>query len=59
VANDNNESLAMSIGKSFLYFDRISSTEEISERIMALSASDIMDAAALITMPRCSILTMK
>lgn len=59
VSSDNQEAMAMAIGKNFLYFNSIQSDEETAERINAVTARDIMDCASLITLPRCSVLTMQ
>lgn len=59
VASDNNEALALSVGKSLLYYDHIDSNETTAEHITSVTPQQLMDAAAMITPDRASILTFK
>lgn len=59
VASDNNEALALAVGKSFLYYNNIDSNKVIASRIAAVTAQQLMDAAALIEPSRASVLTFK
>jgi predicted Zn-dependent peptidase len=59
VAADNAESTAMNAGKSMLYFNHVSTLNEIIDRIKAVTADDVRDAAQLLTLNNCSILTFK
>ncbi len=59
VASDNNEALALSVGKSYLYYGCIDSNEATAARITAVTAQQLMDVAATILPKRASILTFK
>lgn len=59
ISTENKEGLAISSGKSMLYFNKISSTEEITAQIMSVTPSVIQDIAATIGSKNYSILTME
>ena len=59
VASDNHEAFALSAGKSFLYNGRHITNQEVNTRINAVTAQQLMDAAASIHPTRASILTFK
>lgn len=59
VSGENKESMALSIGKSFLFHNCIMSDGELAERINALTPQQLMDCAALLAPTTCSILTLK
>ena len=59
VASDNNEALALSVGKSFLYYGHVDCNEIASEHIAAVTPQQLMDAASMIVPERASILTFK
>lgn len=59
VASDNHEAFALSAGKSFLYNGRHVTNQEVNTRINAVTAQQLMDAAASIHPTRASILTFK
>lgn len=59
VSGENKESMALSIGKSFLFHNCIMSDGELAERINALTPQQLMDCAALLAPSDCSILTLK
>ncbi len=48
VASDHRESMAMSMGKSLAYFNEIHDIDWITERIRAVSASDLRSIAEMI-----------
>lgn len=45
IANDNHESIAMGLGKSFLHYNHFNSMEETVKKIDAITSSDILDVA--------------
>lgn len=45
ISKENKESLLLSIGKSFLHFNRIDSLEEINKKIEAVSSAQILEIA--------------
>jgi predicted Zn-dependent peptidase len=45
ISSENKESLALSIGKSFLHFNKVDSTDEINEQIRSVSARTLLDVA--------------
>ena len=59
VSNENKEAVALSLGKSFLYHNRVMTDGELSERINGITAQELMDCATLIAPATCSILTLK
>ena len=59
VSSENKESVALSLGKNFLYHNSIMNDGELAERINALTAQELMDCATLLTPSSCSILTLK
>ena len=59
VSSENKESMALSLGKSFLYHNSVMSDSELAERINALTAQDLMDCASIIAPSTCSTLTLK
>lgn len=42
---ENHENLMLSLGKSFLVFDRIESLEDTSKKIDGITSSELLDAA--------------
>lgn len=59
ISTENREGSAIASGKSMLYFNKLSSTEEITEQIMSVTPQVIQDIAASIGPNNCSILTME
>ena len=59
VASDNNEALALSVGKSFLYYGHVDDNEVTAERIASITPQQLMDAAAMITPDKASVLTFR
>lgn len=59
VSSENKESMALSLGKNFLYHNRVMTDGELADHINALTPAQIMDCAALIAPSTCSILTLK
>lgn len=57
VSSDNNEALALSMGKSFLYYGHVADNEETTAHIMDVTPSQIMEAAAIISPTQASTLT--
>lgn len=45
VASDNKENIALSLGKSFMYYNQIDSLEEIFSKIEAITADQILEIA--------------
>lgn len=45
VASDHSESLALSMGKSFLHYDRYDTHEQLCERIIKLTSTDLLEVA--------------
>ncbi len=48
LASDNRESMAMSMGKSLAYYGEVHDVDWISERIRAVTASDVRDMACML-----------
>lgn len=59
VASSNIEFTAMNAGKSMLYWHNVTGIEHTIERIKAVTAPQLQQAAQLLTRDRCSILTFK
>ena len=59
VSSENKESMALSLGKNYLYHNSVMSDVQLSEHINALTPQQIMDCAALLDPATCSILTLK
>ncbi len=59
VSSENKEAMALSLGKNYLYYNNIMSDNELSERIKAVTPTQIMDSAAMLSPSSCSILTLK
>ena len=59
VSSENNEAMALSLGKNFLNHDRVMTDGELAEHINAVTARDIMDCAELLAFDSCSVLTLK
>ncbi|WP_407402403.1 M16 family metallopeptidase [Sodaliphilus sp.] len=59
VAADSTEYLAMNAGKNLLRHGTVSTIDQTVERIMAVTADELRQAAEMITMDRCSVLTFK
>lgn len=45
VASDNREQMALNAGRSMLYFNRVASTDEVRDKIMALTPDALLSAA--------------
>lgn len=59
VAADSTEYLALNAGKNLLRYGTVTTVGQAVERIMAVTADELRQAAELITMDRCSVLTFK
>ena len=59
VSADSAESVAFNAAKSVLYYDALPDLDALVENIMSVTAQQLMDAAALLTPTKCSILTFK
>ena len=59
VASDNAEFTAMGAGRGLLYYGKVSTLRENIESIMRVDAQQLQQAAQLLTLDRCSILTFK
>lgn len=59
VSSENKESMALSLGKTFLNYGRVMTDGELAEHINALTAQDIMNCAELLAFDTCSVLTLK
>ena len=59
VAADSTEYLALNAGKNLLRYGTVATVDQAVERIMAVTADELRQAAELITMDRCSVLTFK
>lgn len=57
VSSDNAAELAISTGRAVLYFDRVSTAEEIAEKYFNLTPNDIQEAATLLDHRRLSSLS--
>lgn len=57
VASDNRDQTAIATGRSLLYFNKVSSADEIRQNIMSVTAEDIRTAAGYISAQNTSILT--
>lgn len=58
VASDNNEQMALNSARSILHYGRVAPSSEVRDRILALTADDLLAAAAQIVPSRCSRLTL-
>ena len=58
VANDNHENVALALGKNMLYFGRMSTITETSEKILSITNDEIRNAAAMLTPDKASTLTL-
>lgn len=58
VASDNREQMALSTARATLYFNKVASSEEIAERIMSVTSSQLAEAAQLIAPQNCSTFTL-
>lgn len=58
VASDNREQMALSTARATLYFNKAASSEEISEYVMSVTTSQLLEAAQLIAPQNCSTLTL-
>lgn len=58
VASDNREQMALSTARATLYFNRVASPEEISDRIMSITPAQLLEAAQLTAPQFCSSLTL-
>lgn len=59
VSSENKESMALSLGKNYLYYDNVMSDGELAEYIKSVTPQQIMDSAALLSFDECSVLTLK
>lgn len=57
VASDNKENLALSMGKSLLYFNHVQDNATTFERIMSITPEGLRDAASMLTPDKASSLT--
>ena len=57
IASENRENMALSLGKSMLFFGKASTFEEISERIQNITSEELRSIAGLITRDKASTLT--
>lgn len=58
VSSDNRESMAMSLGKNLLYYDKMTDVEALAARLWEVSADEIQDLAQLIISESLSRLTL-
>lgn len=58
VSMENGEGSALSLGKGLLFFNKVSTIEETSNKILSLTPSEIQDIATIIGTENSSILTM-
>jgi predicted Zn-dependent peptidase len=59
VASDNREQVALSLGRSMMYFGDIKSPEDIKNQILAITPDDVRQVAEMMSADKCSILTME
>lgn len=59
VASDNREQVALSLGRSMMYFGDIKSPEDIKNQILAITPDDVSKVAEMMSADKCSILTME
>lgn len=59
VAADSTEYIALNAGKNLLRYGTVATVDQVVERIMDVTADQLREAAAMIAMPRCSVLTFK
>lgn len=59
VAADSTEYLAMNAGKNLLRHGKVATIDQTVQRIMDVTADEVRQAATMITMDRCSVLTFK
>lgn len=59
VASDNREQVALSLGRSMMYFGDIKSPEEIKNQILGITPDDVRKVAEMMSADKCSILTME
>lgn len=59
VASDNREQVALSLGRTMMYFGEIKSSEEIKEQILSITLDDVRNVAEMMHPDKCSILTME
>lgn len=58
VSSDNRESLAMSLGKNLLFYNRTTDVEALARRIREVTAEEIRDVAELLAPDKCSRITL-
>ncbi|MDD2962098.1 MAG: pitrilysin family protein [Muribaculaceae bacterium] len=58
LSTENRENSAITLGKSMLFFNRVSSIDEMAERITSVTSQEIMDIAQIIASDKASILTL-
>lgn len=58
VSSDNKESVAMSLGKSILYYDEIHDIESMTQNIQEVTAPQLRETAELIVPEKMSVLTL-
>lgn len=59
IASDNREQVALSLGRTMMYFGEIKSSEEIKSQILSITRDDVCKVAEMMSPDRCSILTME
>jgi predicted Zn-dependent peptidase len=59
VASDNREQVALSLGRSMMYFGDIKSPDDIKNQILAITPDDVRKVAEMMSADKCSILTME
>lgn len=59
VASDNREQVALSLGRSMMYFGDIKSPDDIKNQILAITPDDVRQVAEMMSADKCSILTME
>jgi predicted Zn-dependent peptidase len=52
IASENNESLMLTIGKSYMIFDKVDTLKEINRQIEAITAAKLLDIANEILDPK-------
>ena len=59
VSSDNRESMAMSLGKNLLYYNKMTDVAALAERVKAVDAEEIRATAELLAADRCSRITLR
>ena len=58
VSSDNRESMAMSMGKNLMFYDKMTDVAALAARLREVTAEEIRDVAALLVPENCSRLTL-